>query len=269
VQILGVHLRRITLAADIDPEEIAALTPGFTGADLANLVNEAALLATRRGSDAVARDDFTAAVERIVAGLEKRNRLLNPLERRVVAHHEMGHALVAMSLSGSDPIHKVSIIPRGIGALGYTIQRPTEERFLMSRAELEGKMAVLLGGRAAEQLVFGQFSTGAADDLAKATDIARAMVTRYGMDPDLGHVRYEEDAARFLAGIGIGATRRDYGEATADRIDQAVRRLVDEAFARALALLGERRTVLERGAARLLERETLGPAELAEIARGG
>ncbi len=269
IQILGVHLRRITLAADIDPEEIAALTPGFTGADLANLVNEAALLATRRGSDSVGRDDFTAAVERIVAGLEKRNRLLNPLERRVVAHHEMGHALVAMSLSGSDPIHKVSIIPRGIGALGYTIQRPTEDRFLMSRAELEAKMAVLLGGRAAEQLVFGQFSTGAADDLAKATDIARAMVTRYGMDPDLGHVRYEEDAARFLAGIGIGATRRDYGEATADRIARAVRRLVDEAFASALALLGERRTVLERGAARLLERETLGPGELAEIARGG
>ena len=269
VQILHVHLRKVKLAPDVEPEEVAALTPGFTGADLANLVNEAALLATRRGSDAVGSEDFTAAIERIVAGLEKRNRLLNPLERRVVAHHEMGHALVAMSLSGSDPIHKVSIIPRGIGALGYTIQRPTEDRFLMSRGELETKMAVLLGGRAAEQLVFGQFSTGAADDLAKATDIARAMVTRYGMDPDLGHVRYEEEAARFLGGLSAlgGGTRRDYSEHTADRIDRAVRRLVDEAFARALATLGERRAVLERGAGLLLDRETLGEGELADLAR--
>jgi cell division protease FtsH len=270
VQILAVHLRKVKLAADIDREEIAALTPGFTGADLANLVNEAALLATRRGSDAVARDDFTAAVERIVAGLEKRNRILNPMERRVVAHHEMGHALVAMSLSGSDPIHKVSIIPRGIGALGYTIQRPTEDRFLMARSELEAKMAVLLGGRAAEQLVFGEFSTGAADDLAKATDIARAMVTRYGMDPELGHVRYEDDASRFMGELpGMRAVRREYGESTADRIDAAVRRLVDGAFGRALAVLGERREILERGAARLLERETLSQRDLAALLRGG
>jgi cell division protease FtsH len=270
VQILAVHLRKVKLAADIDREEIAALTPGFTGADLANLVNEAALLATRRGSDAVARDDFTAAVERIVAGLEKRNRILNPMERRVVAHHEMGHALVAMSLSGSDPIHKVSIIPRGIGALGYTIQRPTEDRFLMARSELESKMAVLMGGRAAEQLVFGEFSTGAADDLAKATDIARAMVTRYGMDPELGHVRYEDDASRFMGELpGIRAVRREYGESTAERIDAAVRRLVDGAFGRALAVLGERREILERGAARLLERETLSQRDLAALLRGG
>jgi cell division protease FtsH len=270
VQILDVHLRKVKLAADIDRAEIAALTPGFTGADLANLVNEAALLATRRGSDAVARDDFTAAIERIVAGLEKRNRILNPMERRVVAHHEMGHALVAMSLSGSDPIHKVSIIPRGVGALGYTIQRPTEDRFLMARSELETKMAVLLGGRAAEQLVFGEFSTGAADDLAKATDIARAMVTRYGMDPDLGHVRYEDDASRFMGDLpGMRAVRREYGESTADRIDAAVRRLVDAAFTRAFAVLGERRDVLDRGAARLLERETLSQGDLAALLRGG
>jgi cell division protease FtsH len=269
IQILAVHLRKVKLAADVRAEEVAALTPGFTGADLANLVNEAALLATRRGNEAVARDDFSAAIERIVAGLEKRNRILNPLERRVVAHHEMGHALVAMSLVGSDPVHKVSIIPRGIGALGYTIQRPTEDRFLMSREELESKMAVLLGGRAAEQLVFGQFSTGASDDLAKATDIARAMVTRYGMDPGLGHVRYEEEPTRTLGPwTALGAARRDYSEATARQIDKAVRRLVDAAFARALSLLTTRRSTLDEGARRLLERETLGETELRELAAG-
>ena len=269
IQILAVHLRKVKLAADVRAEEVAALTPGFTGADLANLVNEAALLATRRGNEAVARDDFSAAIERIVAGLEKRNRILNPLERRVVAHHEMGHALVAMSLVGSDPVHKVSIIPRGIGALGYTIQRPTEDRFLMSREELESKMAVLLGGRAAEQLVFGQFSTGASDDLAKATDIARAMVTRYGMDPGLGHVRYEEEPARTLGPwAALGAGRRDYSEATARQIDKAVRGLVDAAFARALSLLTTRRSTLDEGARRLLERETLGETELRELAAG-
>jgi cell division protease FtsH len=269
IQILAVHLRKVKLAADVRAEEVAALTPGFTGADLANLVNEAALLATRRGNEAVARDDFSAAIERIVAGLEKRNRILNPLERRVVAHHEMGHALVAMSLVGSDPVHKVSIIPRGIGALGYTIQRPTEDRFLMSREELESKMAVLLGGRAAEHLVFGQFSTGASDDLAKATDIARAMVTRYGMDPGLGHVRYEEEPARTLGPwAALGAGRRDYSEATARQIDKAVRGLVDAAFARALSLLTTRRSTLDEGARRLLERETLGETELRELAAG-
>lgn len=269
IQILGVHLRKVTLAADVHAEEVAALTPGFTGADLANLVNEAALLATRRGNEAVARDDFTSAIERIVAGLEKRNRILNPLERRVVAHHEMGHALVAMTLAGSDPVHKVSIIPRGIGALGYTIQRPTEDRFLMSREELESKMAVLLGGRAAEHLVFGQFSTGASDDLAKATDIARAMVTRYGMDPGLGHVRYEEEPTRTLGPwAALGASRRDYSEATARQIDKAVRGLVDAAFVRALRLLTMRRSTLDEGARRLLERETLGEAELRDLAAG-
>jgi len=167
-----VHLKKAKLAAEVDPDKVAALTPGFTGADLANLVNEAALLATRRGADAVIMADFTNAVERIVAGLEKRNRLLNPREREIVAYHEMGHALVAISLPGTDPVHKASIIPRGVGALGYTIQRPTEDRFLMTREELEGKMAVLLGGRAAELVVFDHLSTGAADDLRRVTDSA-------------------------------------------------------------------------------------------------
>src|SRR5690606_33359756 len=177
-QILAVHIGKIRLDTDVNTEQIAALTPGFTGADLANLINEAALLATRRGGSAVSMDDFNNAIERIVAGLEKRNRLLNPLERRTVAYHELGHAMVALALSGTDEVHKISIIPRGIGALGYTIQRPTEDRFLMTRRELEDKMAVLLGGRAAEQVVFSEISTGASDDLARATDIARAMVLR-------------------------------------------------------------------------------------------
>jgi cell division protease FtsH len=182
IDILKVHLKGRTLAADVDPEKIAALTPGFTGADLANLVNEAALIATRRRAEAVTMADFTSAVERIVAGLEKKKRVLNPQERRVVAYHEMGHTLMAMVLPGVDPVHKVSIIPRGIGALGYTIQRPTEDRFIMTREELDSRMAVLLGGRAAEHIVFGHLSTGAADDLAKVTDIARDMELRYGTD---------------------------------------------------------------------------------------
>ncbi|HPU54346.1 MAG TPA: ATP-dependent zinc metalloprotease FtsH, partial [Burkholderiaceae bacterium] len=189
--ILKVHVRKVTLAPEIRLDEIAAITTGFTGADLANLVNEAALAATRRKADVVTQADFTVAVERLVAGLERRSRVLNPRERRAVAYHEMGHALVALSQAGGDPVHKVSIIPRGIGALGYTIQRPTEDRYLMTRAELQRKIAVLLGGRAAEVLVLGELSTGAADDLAKATDIAREMVTRYGMDPGLGHEAFD------------------------------------------------------------------------------
>ena len=198
IQILEVHARKIKLAPDVSLEQVAALTPGFTGADLANLVNEAALLATRRRAQAVTMEDFNHAIERLIAGLEKKNRLLNPKERRVVAYHELGHALVALTLPGVDPVHKVSIIPRGVGALGYTLQRPTEDRFLMTVEELENKMTVLLGGRAAEQLVFGEISTGAADDLMKVTEIARSMVTRYGMDPALGQAALETERGAFL-----------------------------------------------------------------------
>lgn len=264
IDILHVHLRKVTLASDIDPEQIAALTPGFTGADLANLVNEAALLATRRKADAVAKQDFDNAIERIVAGLEKRNRLLNPLEREVVAYHEMGHALVAMALPDSDVVHKVSIIPRGVGALGYTIQRPTEDRFLMTREELENKMAVLLGGRVAEKIVFGHLSTGAADDLVKVTDIARAMVTRYGMSEKLGHVALERQQNTFL---GQGAAPQDvsYGEATADVIDAEVRAILDACFQRVEALLTDLRPVLEDSARLLLERETLDADALSDF----
>ncbi|TXL61780.1 ATP-dependent zinc metalloprotease FtsH [Zeimonas arvi] len=262
VQILGVHLRKVKLAPDVDPEQVAALTPGFTGADIANLVNEAALLATRNGREAVALADFTGAIERIVAGLEKRNRLLNPLERRIVAHHEMGHALVAMALPGADVVHKISIIPRGIGSLGYTIQRPTEDRFLMTRKELERKMAVLLGGRAAEQLALGEISTGASDDLAKVTDIARSMVMQYGMDETLGNLVYEAPRSAFLGAPDQVAEPRRHSEESARRIDEAVRRLVADAFAQSLAVLSRQRARLERGAELLLERETLEQKDL-------
>nr|WP_267961384.1 ATP-dependent zinc metalloprotease FtsH [Stutzerimonas stutzeri] len=267
VQILNVHLKKARLAADVDPQAIAALTPGFTGADLANLVNEATLLATRRNAEAVAMQDFTAAIERIIAGLEKRNRLLNPREREIVAYHEMGHALVAMALPGVDPVHKVSIIPRGMGALGYTIQRPTEDRFLMTREELENKMAVLLGGRAAEWLVFAHLSTGAADDLAKVTDIARAMVTRYGMSTRLGHLALEREPNAFLGNEALLGLKpqHDYAESTATAIDEEVQELVQAAFQRSLSLLEARRELLERCARQLLQQETLDAEELRQL----
>ncbi|MGB5682894.1 MAG: ATP-dependent zinc metalloprotease FtsH, partial [Polyangiales bacterium] len=261
-QILKVHAREIALAPDLELEAVAALTPGFTGADLANLINEAAIVATRRDAEAVTLEDFTQAIERIVAGLEKRNRLLNPREREVVAYHEMGHALVALMCEHCDPVHKVSIIPRGVGALGFTMQRPTEDRFLMTREELEEKMAVLLGGRAAEQLIFGHLSTGAADDLAKATSIARSMVTRYAMVPELGHVSYENESSTVLGSTGTPMRVREYSDDTAREIDTAVRDIVQAAFDRALRLLREERDTLETGAKQLLEEETLGEAEL-------
>jgi len=265
IAILRVHARKVRLAPEVSIEEIAALTPGFTGADLANLVNEAATMATRRGGDEVTLADFTLAVERIVAGLEKKNRLLNEMERRVVAHHEMGHALVAMALPGSDTVHKVSIIPRGVGALGYTLQRPTEDRFLMTRRELENKMAVLLGGRAAESLIFDELSTGAADDLSKATDIARSMATRYGLVESMGQVAYETDPAPFLqqpGGLAQYGQIRRYSEETAREIDCAVRELVQAAYETARDVLARHRAVLERSAAELLARETLSEDEL-------
>ena len=266
LQILQVHAKKVNLAPDVDLTQVAALTPGFTGADLANLINEAALLATRRGAEAVALRDFTEAIERLIAGLEKRNRVLNPTERRVVAHHELGHAMVAMALPGTDPVHKVSIIPRGVGALGYTIQRPTEDRFLMTRGELENKMAVLLGGRAAEEVVFGHLSTGAADDLAKVTDIARSMVMRYGMVKSLGHVAYEEEQSRFLMTPGF-QKNREYSEETAREIDVAVREIVKAAYEKALGILSREKRALEVWALKLLEKETLVEAELDELRR--
>jgi cell division protease FtsH len=269
IEILKVHMKKVRVAEGVDADAVAALTPGFTGADLANLVNEAALLATRRAADAVSMSDFNNAVERMIAGLEKRNRLLNAKEREIVAYHEMGHALVALSLPGTDPVHKVSIIPRGVGALGYTIQRPIEDRFLMTKEELENKMAVLLGGRAAELIVFNHLSTGAADDLRRVTDIARSMVTRYGMSAKLGSVAYERDPGNFLAGADrpYPTRERDYAEETAAAVDQEVKAIVDQVFQRTQGILSTRRPILDRAAKKLLEKETLEQGDIDALIR--
>jgi len=254
--ILRVHVAKIRMADGVDLDQVAGLTAGFTGADLANLVNEAAIVATRRKGEAVTLDDFTAAIERIIAGLEKKSRVLGPAERRRVAHHEMGHALVAATLPGVDPVHKVSIIPRGVGALGYTIQRPTEDRFLLARHELENRIAVLMGGRAAEALIFdGEVSTGASDDLQRATEIAMQMVTRYGMNETVGQRTYAPAPQPFIAGVDTKGV--DASEATEREIDVAVRDLIAKAFDRASDILRSRRIDLDEGARLLLAQETL------------
>ncbi|EEY8699508.1 TPA: ATP-dependent metallopeptidase FtsH/Yme1/Tma family protein [Escherichia coli] len=268
LDILKVHVKKVTLAQDVDLEQVAALTTGFSGADLANRVNEAALAARRRRASAVELQDFTATIERIVAGLEKKSRVLNPKERETVAHHEMGHALVALALPETDPVHKISIIPRGIGALGYTLQRPTEDRFLMTRTDLEHKSAVLLGGRAAEKLVFGELSTGAADDLARATDIARDMITRFGMDEGLGYIAFEAQRPRFLDTPELAHGGCRVAESTQARIDQAIRDIVMGVFERAYRILDINRAVLERCARELLARETLDESDIRQLTQG-
>ena len=268
LDILKVHVKKVTLAQDVDLEQVAALTTGFSGADLANRVNEAALAARRRRASAVELQDFTATIERIVAGLEKKNRVLNPKERETVAYHEMGHALVALALPETDPVHKISIIPRGIGALGYTLQRPTEDRFLMTRTDLEHKIAVLLGGRAAEKLVFGELSTGAADDLARATDIARDMITRFGMDEGLGYIAFEAQRPRFLDTPELAHGGCRVAESTQARIDQAIRDIVMGVFERAYRILDINRAVLERCARELLARETLDESDIRQLTQG-
>jgi cell division protease FtsH len=262
VEILRIHLKNLKLNDDVKLEEIAALTPGFTGADLANLANEAAVLATRRGAETIGENDFVGAVERIIAGLEKKSRILIPRERRVVAYHEMGHALVALAIPGTDPVQKVSIIPRGIGALGYTLQRPTDDRFLMGKQELEDKMAVLMGGRAAEILLGDDVSTGAADDLAKATDIARGMVLRFGMDEKLGPVAWDTEQGNFLQQPGVFWQQRRFSDVTAHEIDLAVRAWLDAALTRAVGILRDNRTELDEGAASLLAHETLNADDI-------
>ena len=262
MQILAVHLKRLKLAPDVDLEAIAALTPGFTGADLANLANEAAVHATRRDAESIAMIDFTESIERIVAGLEKRSRVLIPKERRVVAYHEMGHALVALALPGTDPVQKISIIPRGIGALGYTMQRPADDRYLMGSSELEARMAVLMGGRAAEMMLGADVTTGAADDIAKATDIARGMVMRFGMDMQLGPVALDTDQGQFLNDPGAFWRPRRFSETTAREVDDAVRTLLKRALERALAILRANRPQLDEGAEALLAHETLTGDEI-------
>ncbi|KAF2989899.1 ATP-dependent zinc metalloprotease FtsH [Methylocystis sp. MJC1] len=265
VAILQVHLAKIKLASDVDAGQIAAMTPGFTGADIANLVNEAAMLATRRKAESVSAADFTAAIERVLAGPEKRKRILNPRERRIVAYHEMGHAIVAMALPDVDPIKKVSIIPRGLGALGYTMQMPTEDRYLMTRTELLHRMTVLLGGRAAEMLVFQEATTGAADDLQRATEMARAMVTRYGMEEEIGRASFVVERPRYLDLQGLGPQQSDMSDETSARIDEAIGRLVEEAFERATDVLSACASVHRESAERLLETETFGEEDLAAL----
>jgi len=267
VQILAIHMKKVKLAPNVSTEEIASLTPGFTGADLANLVNEAALLATRRQAEAVTLEDFNEAVERIIAGLEKRTRLLVPKEREVVAHHELGHAITAMALPNTDKVQKISIIPHGLAALGYTIQRPGEDRFIMGRREMLDRMTVLLGGRAAESLIFPDVSTGAADDLMRATDIARSMVVRFGMDDKLGQMTYEPEAPHLLGPTGVPDWRpRQYSEQTAAAIDAAVHDLVEAAFNRSRAILQANMPVLREAAKELLKDETISGAKLDELA---
>lgn len=259
--ILKVHLKKITVEPGLDSARIAEITTGFTGADLANLVNEAAIVATRRGAEAVSLNDFTAAVERLIAGLERKSSLLDADERRVVAYHEMGHALAASSLPAMDPVHKVSIVPRAIGSLGYTLQRPTEDHFLISCQTLKDRIVVLMAGRAAEDLVYGQISTGAADDLGRATDIARQLITRFGMSPELGQSVLEKQTPTYLGDRMATVGEKDYSEQTAREIDLGIRALLDEAYQRAKALLQSRRADLDEGARLLLEKETLTPEE--------
>jgi cell division protease FtsH len=263
--ILRVHAKQVTLGPDADLENIAAMTPGFSGADLANIINEAALLAVRRRKDQIGISELQEAVERVIAGLEKKNRVLNKMEKERVAYHETGHALVAMSLPGMDQVQKISIIPRGVAALGYTLQLPTEDRFLMTKSELENKVAVLLGGRIAEELTFGEASTGAQNDLVKATDIAKSMVKAYGMSDKLGTITLERERQPQFLQLPIGSEKGDYSEETAREIDCEVRRIIDEQYERVKRLLGERKAALQRGAQLLLEQEVITGTELKAI----
>ena len=259
--ILEVHLGNVTASPSLDLDALAGMTPGMVGADLANLVNEAALLAVRRGKSEVTMSEFEEAVERVVAGLEKKNRLINRREREIVAYHELGHALVALALPGTDPVHKISIIPRGIAALGYTMQVPTEDRYLMTKSELLNRIASLLGGRAAEALVFEDISTGAHNDLSKATDIARSMVKEYGMSESVGQVYFaRENRAPYLPMPMDG--NWEYSQSTAELIDNEVRAILAREYERASSILVEQRDVLERGAELLMEREKIDGEEL-------
>ena len=260
-EILQVHMKKIKTGPDVDLEILANMTPGMVGADLANLVNEAALLAVRRNKKEVSMSEFSEAVERIVAGLEKKNRLINPMERKTVAYHEMGHALVALSLPGTDPVHKISIIPRGISALGYTMQVPTEDRFLMRKTELLNKIASLLGGRAAEEIIFGDISTGAHSDLSRATDIAKSMIREYGMSAKLGQVYLSPEKRPQFMDLGM-REGGDYSEATAEMIDQEIREIISSEYTRALDILKSKQDILEKGAQLLLEKEKIDGEEI-------
>jgi len=262
--ILKIHSRSIILAPEVDLRKVAALTPGFVGADLANLINEAALLAARKNKQSVGEDELEEAVDRIIGGLEKKNRVMNPREKEIVAFHESGHAVVAESVKYADPVHKISIISRGIAALGYTQQRPIEDRYLMTRPELLDRLAVLVGGRVAEELVFDEVSTGAQNDLQRATDIARSMVAEYGMSERLGLVTYEKPRQPYISPDGF-SPQRAYSELKGAEIDDEVSRLLNEAHDRVHAILLERRTVLDELAQLLIKNEIVQGEDLRKM----
>ena len=266
--ILAIHARGVKVGPAVDLKVVAARTAGFAGADLANLVNEAALLAARRGKPHVELAEFDEAIDRSIAGLEKK-RVMNDREREIIAYHESGHAIVATVIPGLDPVHKISIVQRGFGALGYTMQLPLEDRYLMTRTALNDQMAVLLGGRTAEELAIGDISTGAQNDLQRASDIARAMVTEFGMSEKLGAVSFESRRQGAFLEAGLGGERGDYAEQTASEIDGEVRRLVDAAHDRARTLLASHRSTLDRVARRLLEKEVVEGDELRTLIRDG
>jgi cell division protease FtsH len=263
-KILNVHVRDVKLASGLDLSLVAARTPGFVGADLANLVNEAALHAARTGKEAVDATDFDEAIDRVVGGLERRSRVINPKEKEIVAYHEAGHALVAESREHADRVAKISVIPRGVAALGYTQQQPTEDRYLMTRAELLDRLDVLLGGRVAEELVFGDISTGAQDDLQRATDLARHMVARYGMTEALGLATFESPRQALFLNVPSMA-QREYSEETARRIDDEIRRLFEAAHERVLGTLTAKREVLTSLAKRLIEKEVVSRDDLVAL----
>ena len=262
--ILKIHSKNVLLGSEVDLRKIAGRTPGFVGADLANIINEAALLAARNNKEMVEMADFDEAIDRVVAGLQTKNRVMNPQEKEIVAFHESGHAIVAESVEHADPVHKISIIPRGIAALGYTQQQPTEDRYLMTRSELLDRLAVLLGGRVAEDLVFKEISTGAQNDLQRATDIARSMVTEYGMSDRLGLVSYERPRQPMFLPENFSPDK-NYSEAKAAQIDEEVTRFVEEAHQRVRKILSERRTVLDDLAHLLSEKESVQGEELRKM----
>ena len=266
--ILRVHARNVRLAPSVDLQVLAARTPGMAGADLANIINEAALLAARKGKDAVEMADLEEAVDRVVGGLERKSRVLSEKERDIVAHHEIGHALVASSLPNADPVHKVTIIPRGVGALGATYQLPLEDRYLLTRSELEDRIAVLLGGRMAEEIIYGEISTGAHNDLERATEMARLMVMQYGMSEQLGPMTFGGgQQAMFLRGAGL-SQEREYSEESARRIDGETRAIIDRMYDRVRDLLTTRKRVLLDAAAELKRKETLEGDRLRQLLAG-
>lgn len=253
--ILKVHARNVKLADDVDLGAIAVRTPGFVGADLANLVNEAALMAARNGRQSVVMADFAEAIERVIAGLEKKSRVLNEMEKKIVAYHEVGHAIIGTLMPGGGKVEKISIVPRGVGALGYTLQLPEEDRFLMAEDEIRGRIATLLGGRSAEEVVFGKVSTGASDDIQKATDLAERSVTLYGMSDVLGPIAFEKQQMQFLD--GYQSPRRTVSPKVTEEIDREVKEIVDGAHHVALAILQQNRQILEETAQELLNKEVM------------